>query len=252
VLGQTARQRLFPDQANPIGELARVDGIPLRIVGVLAARGSSLTGADEDDQIFLPLSTLHERLLGGKHHVTMLLAAPRSEAVADRAVEAVTRALRHNRGLAPEAPDDFQVSSVREMAEVATLMSNTLRVVLLICTSVCLLLGGISITYVMLVAVADHAREIRLRRAGGGSRWGILLGYLGRATRLGLAGGVIGLVLGVGISLAMARIVYWPLVLDPGAALLGLAAAAGIGALFGLYPAIKASRLGPVEALPGK
>jgi putative ABC transport system permease protein len=247
LLGQTVREKLFPDQPNPIGQTVRVDRLNLRVIGVLAPKGRSPTGGDQDDQIFVPLSTLQRKLVG-EERVSIILAAVRSPDQLERAKEEIARALREKHRVKAGA-EDFDVSSVQEMAELAVMVFKVMQILISVIASISLVVGGIGIMNIMLVSVTERTREIGIRMAVGATPFDVLVQFLIEAVVLALVGGVIGISLGIGAAAALAWLVGWPLVIDPGIVLMSFLVSGGVGVFFGYYPALKASRLDPIEAL---
>jgi putative ABC transport system permease protein len=247
VLGQTVRERLFPHGAEVLGKMVRVDPLELRIVGVLAPKGRSPTGADQDDQILVPLSTLQQKLVGDER-LSAICVAARSDAVIDAAKEEVLRVLRQRRHLAPGS-ENFDVSSVKEMSELAVVLTTTLRTLIAIIASISLVVGGIGIMNIMLVSVTERTREIGIRLAVGATPGDVLVQFLAEAILLSLSGGLIGITLGQAAAVGLARLVGWPVVLSPATVLIAWGVSGAVGVFFGYYPAWKASRLDPIDAL---
>jgi putative ABC transport system permease protein len=247
VLGATARQKLFPGRASPVGELVRVDRLSLRLVGVTAAKGSSPTGVDQDDHVFLPLTTLQHKI-AGEERVLLILAAARPDAT-DAATRAIDRVLRARRHIRAGAAADFEVSSIQEMGAVGVTMAGTLQVLIALIASISLVVGGIGIRNIMLVSVTERTREIGIRMSRGARPSNILTQFLLEAVILALLGGLLGILLGLVGAAGLAHAVGWPLVVSPRAVLLTVLASAGVGVLSGYYPAWKASRMEPVEAM---
>src|SRR5262249_16720403 len=155
----TVRRKLFPSQSNPVGEWLRVDRLQLHIVGVLQEKGRFPTGADQDDEILLPLTTFQRKLVGDDH-LSLILVSARSHEVLEQAKERIIRILRYQHRLKAGAPDDFDVSSVREMAELAEILTATLQGLVAVIASISLIVGGIGIMNIMLVSVTERTREI--------------------------------------------------------------------------------------------
>jgi putative ABC transport system permease protein len=248
LIGQTVKAKLFPHLSNPVGETIRIDHLQLQIVGVLAPKGRSPTGADQDDQIFVPITTMQRRMLGNDR-IGLILAAAKSDSSIDAAKEAITKALRKQHHLRADQPNDFDVSSVREMAELAEVLTQTMQGLVAVIASISLVVGGIGIMNIMLVSVTERTREIGLRMAIGATPSDVLTQFLIEAIMLALVGGFLGVALGLSVSMALAWFVDWPFVVQPAVILLGCGVAAGVGVFFGYYPARKASRLDPIEAL---
>jgi len=247
LLGETVRRRLFGQQADPLGQMVRIGRLQVRVVGVLEEKGRSPTGADQDDQIFLPLTTLQHKLTGTEK-LSAIVTATRSEAAVEVVKEEIMRVLRERRHLKPGS-ETFDVSSVREMADLADMVSRTLEMLVAIIASISLLVGGIGVMNIMLVSVTERTREIGIRMAVGATPTNVLAQFLVEAVVLALAGGVIGVVLGVGAAVVLAGAAGWPVVVSLLAVLLACGVSASAGVFFGFYPAWKASRLDPIEAL---
>jgi putative ABC transport system permease protein len=248
LIGQTVRRQLFPGKSNPLGEYVRVEGLQLRVIGVLGEKGRSPTGADQDDQIFVPITTLQRRLIGDER-IGLLLATARSEHVLDRAKETIVRTLRQRHHLRAGMSDDFDVSTVREMAELAEILTATMQILVGVIASISLVVGGIGIMNIMLVSVTERTREIGIRMAVGATSADVLAQFLIEALVLSLVGGLLGVTLGVVAAGALAYFVNWPLTVSPFIVALAFIVSAGVGIFFGYYPALKASRLDPIDAL---
>ncbi len=248
LLGQTVRRQLFPDKPNPCGEWLQVDRLQLRIIGVVEEKGRSPTGADQDDQIFVPITTLQRRLVGDEK-IGLIVAAARSEQNIEHAKEEIIRVMRQRHHVKPGVPDDFDVSSVREMAELAEILTATLTILVGIIASISLVVGGIGIMNIMLVSVTERTREIGIRMAVGATSNDVLTQFLIEAVVLGLVGGLLGISLGISGASALAYLANWPIVVSPFIVGLSFMVSAGVGIFFGYYPALKASRLDPIDAL---
>jgi putative ABC transport system permease protein len=247
VLAQTVREKLFPDNPNPVGQTIRVDRLQLRIVGVVEGKGRSPIGGDQDDQIFVPLQTLQRKLVGDEI-LSMMLTSVDSVDKLDRTKAEITRILREKRK-GKEGLEDFDVSSVQEMAEIAVVMTRTMQFLIGIIASISLVVGGIGIMNIMLVSVTERTREIGIRMAIGATPSDILIQFLIEAVMLSLLGGLIGVSLGIGAAVTLAWAANWPIFVDYSMVALSFAVAGGVGVFFGYYPALKASRLDPIEAL---
>jgi putative ABC transport system permease protein len=248
VLGETVRQKLFESKANPCGETIRVEGHPLRVIGVLEPKGRSPLGTDQDDQVFLPLSTLQWKLVGEKK-ITMIMTAVQSEDQLQRAKDEIIKVMRDRHHLKKGDQDDFDVSTVQEMAQLAVILTKTMQVLIAIIASISLVVGGIGIMNIMLVSVTERTREIGIRMAVGAKPGDVLIQFLIEAVVLSLVGGILGIVLGLAGAAALAHLANWEMKTQPHFVLLAFAVSAGVGIFFGYYPAMKASRLDPIEAL---
>jgi putative ABC transport system permease protein len=247
VLGETVREKLFPDNPNPVGQTIRVDRLQLRVIGVLQAKGRSPIGGDQDDQIFLPLKTLQRKLVGDEN-LSMLLTSVDSVDKLDKTKQDVTRVLSEKRRV-KKGLEDFDVSSVQEMAEIAVVMTRTMQFLIGIIASISLVVGGIGIMNIMLVSVTERTREIGIRMAIGATPGDILTQFLIESILLSLLGGLIGISLGMGAAALLAWAAQWPVFIDYTMVALSFAISGGVGVFFGYYPALKASRLDPIEAL---
>ncbi len=254
VMGQTTRIKLFGDRANVVGENIQVNigtgagQLRLTIVGVMAEKGQTPLGVDQDDQIFLPLTTLQRKIVG-RETIPMILTTAKSESELDQAEQAVERAMRTQHRLRAEQYDDFDVSSVKELSQLAVVISKTLQLLIAAIASISLVVGGIGIMNVMLVSVTERTREIGVRMSIGATPTDVMLQFLLEAVVLALVGGVLGIIAGLGVAVALAYVANWPLVISPAVVLLAFAVTAGVGIFFGYYPAWKASRLDPIVAL---
>ncbi len=247
VLGQTVREKLFPDMADCIGQTIRIDRLQLRVVGVLEPKGRSPIGGDQDDQIFLPLNTLQRKLVGDET-LSMLLTSVDSVDKLEKTKEDVSNLLRERRRV-KKGLEDFDVSSVQEMAEIAVVMTRTMQFLIGIIASISLVVGGIGIMNIMLVSVTERTREIGIRMAIGATPSDILSQFLIEAILLSLLGGFIGVSLGMAAAVSLAWAANWPIFIDYSMVVLSFLVSGGVGVFFGYYPALKASRLDPIEAL---
>jgi putative ABC transport system permease protein len=247
VLGQTVRERLFPDMPDCVGQVIRIDRLQVRVIGVLEPKGRSPIGGDQDDQIFLPLQTLQRKLVGDEI-LSMLLTSVDSVDKLEKTKEDVSNLLRDKRKV-KRGLEDFDVSSVQEMAEIAVVMTRTMQLLIGIIAGISLVVGGIGIMNIMLVSVTERTREIGIRMAIGATPADILVQFLIEAVLLSLLGGLIGISLGVGAAVGLACVANWPIYIDYSMVALSFAISGSVGVFFGYYPALKASRLDPIEAL---
>ena len=251
VLGQTIVEELFGTGVDPIGETIRAKGVPLKVIGVLAEKGQSSWGQDQDDVIMVPFATAERRVLGSEilGVVDQIHATAIDGASLDAASEEITEVLRLRHKKQRGEEDDFSVRNLNEMAEASRSASRVMTNLLLSVASISLLVGGIGIMNILLVSVTERTREIGLRMAVGAKRAHVLLQFLVEAIALSLAGGIAGVILGVGSSAAISRIAGWPTLVSPAAVGGALFFAALVGVVFGFYPARKAAALDPIAAL---
>jgi putative ABC transport system permease protein len=247
VLGETVRSKLFSDVANPVGETVRIGPFPLRVIGVLGAKGRNPAGVDQDDEILMPITTLQRRLVG-EDRIDVILTAARSESLTDAAVRQISQVLRVRYRVSP-GTESFHVASVRELAELGFRLMNTLGSLVVCVAGVSLLVGGIGIMNIILASVKERTAEIGLRVAVGATPADVLAQFVLEAVVLALGGGLLGVTAGLSVAAAVAWYVGWPLVVSPAVLVLAFAVTAAVGVCFGFYPAWKASRLPPVVAL---
>jgi putative ABC transport system permease protein len=247
LLGATVAQTLFPEQ-DPVGQIVRVRNLPFRVVGVLAAKGQGQWGQDQDDVVLAPYTTVQKKLLGITFLQSVTLSAATSDEVEPVAVE-VTRLLRRRHRVASPEEDDFSVRTVEEMAATRVETARTMTLLLMSVASVSLLVGGIGIMNIMLVSVTERTREIGLRLAIGARTRDILRQFLAEAIVLSLAGGALGVLLGSVASRTLTQALGWPTLLTASALAIAFAFSAAVGVFFGYYPARRAARLDPIEAL---
>ena len=250
VLGRTVVNKLFLPGAPVLGEQIRVKHVPSKVVGILAVKGQSFGGSDQDDVILMPWSTVVRRLIGSQADAIgqLMISARSGPAVADAERE-ITALLRQRHHLSDLAEPDFQIRNLAEMQDAAKQSTETIATLLEAVAAISLVVGGIGIANVMLVSVTERTREIGIRMAVGGRARDILFQFLTEAMVLASVGGVIGLTLGIAVSKWMAARGNWPTLLSP-PVMLGTMLAAGLaGVVAGFYPALRASRLDPIEAL---
>ena len=248
LIGQTVRSHLFGSKPA-LGQTVHLGGVQLRVIGVLAAKGRSLNGADQDDQVFVPLSTLQHKILANDEKISMIITSVRAPDLTDEAVAKMQDVLTRTHHLKPGDAKNFDVNSVKEVADFATEVTRTLRLLVLVIASFSLLVGGIGVMNIMLVSVTERTREIGIRMAVGATPANVLTQFLIEAVVLALFGGVIGIGLGILAAWGMADIVHWPLEINGTYVLVAAGVSAAVGIVFGYYPALKASRLDPIDAL---
>jgi putative ABC transport system permease protein len=253
LIGATVAKQLF-GTADPLDQVIRIRRVPFTIIGVLDTKGQSLMGTDQDDLVLMPISTARTRVLGSANAARQRSVGTIWVKVADgvetRAVEDQVRSLlRQRHRIQAGADDDFSLRNLQEVMAAQEASSRVLALLLAAVASVSLLVGGIGIMNIMLVSVTERTREIGLRMAVGARTRDILGQFLVEAVTLSLIGGLAGVALGTGASWAIANFFGWRVLLSPAAVGLAVAFAFAIGVFFGFYPARKAARLNPVEAL---
>ena len=252
LLGETVTSNLFGD-ADPIGQVIRIRKVPFTVIGVLERKGQSLIGQDQDDVILMPISTARVRVLGGwtarQRSVGMVSIKIRDGEDMKQAEEQIRSLLRQRHRLQPGQDDDFTLRNLSEVLQTQEQSSRIMTLLLAAIASVSLLVGGIGIMNIMLVSVTERTREIGLRMAVGARARDILTQFLVEAVTLALIGGALGILLGVGGSYLVGHLAEWRTELNAQAILLAAGFAAVVGVFFGFYPARKASRLLPIEAL---
>jgi putative ABC transport system permease protein len=252
LLGQTVAQNLFGG-GDPVGQVIRVNRVPLTVVGVLARKGQSTQGQDQDDVVLVPLSTAKTKLLGisqaGARAVNAILVKVRQASAMKAAEQDIRTLLRQRHRLQPGQEDDFTLRNLSELLESQEASSRVLSLLLAAIASVSLVVGGIGIMNIMLVSVTERTREIGLRRAVGARRRDILAQFLIEAVTVSLVGGLLGIVVGVVGAWAIGYFAGWLAPIQARAVIPAFLFAAAIGVFFGFYPARKASRLNPIDAL---
>ena len=247
LLGATVKEALF-GRAKAVGATIRLGRISFKVIGLLAEKGQSSFGMDQDDIVLIPLRTLHRRLAGNTDVTAIMLSA--KSGVSTEAVQAnIERLMRQRRGISPGKEDDF---TVRDMKEIIATLTGTTRVLtglLAAVAAVSLLVGGIGIMNIMLVSVTERTREIGTRLAIGALERDVLLQFLVEAVVLSAFGGLTGIVLGLGAAMAGARILGIPFVFNAGIVGAAFFFSGAVGVVFGYFPARKAARLNPIEAL---
>ena len=247
VLGQTVVTNLFGDE-DPVGKMIRIKNIPFRVTGVLESKGGSTQGADQDDLVVAPYETVRKKIMGTTA-VGQILVSAASDELVTRAQEELSALLRQRHRIAKAADDDFIIRSQTEMIQQAEAQSHTMSALLWSIAGVSLLVGGIGIMNIMLVSVTERTREIGVRMAIGARGRDIQAQFLVEALALSVTGGAAGIAVGLGIQRIVARFAGWPVAVQPSAITLAFLFSALIGVTFGFYPALKASRLDPIEAL---
>jgi putative ABC transport system permease protein len=251
LLGQTVVDKLFGPGTNPVGQVVRIRNVPFQVVGVLARKGQSPGGRDFDDTVIVPVSTFQAKIQGGlqKYISGVIIVAATSAEATVRAQAEITSLLRDRHHIQPGADDDFSIRNLTEMASARQQSTDTLTTLLASIALVSLAVGGIGIMNIMLVSVTERTREIGLRMAVGAKPWLILSQFLVEALTLAVAGGVVGVALGLFVADRLAQRFGWPMLVRPEIILIAVGFSACVGVGFGLYPAQRASRLDPIEAL---
>ncbi|UGA41451.1 ABC transporter permease [Bradyrhizobium quebecense] len=276
VLGQSAARQLFDPDQSPIGATIQVKSTPLRVIGLLAPKGQTAYGQDQDDVIMVPFTSAERKILGVAAlsqsqtplnwvyppspnpynlqsrltgFVNQIYIQASSQGDLSDAVEQVNHILTRRHNIRPGQPNDFSVRNLSQIAETAEGSSRTMAVLLAAVASISLLVGGIGIMNILLVSVTERTREIGLRMAIGARRIHVLLQFLAEAVFLSVSGGLAGILTGVAFPLALPPLFGWPALISLSAVLGGLAFSAAVGIFFGYYPARKAARLNPIEAL---
>jgi putative ABC transport system permease protein len=247
VLGATVKDKLFGGE-DPLGSTIRLGNLSCQVIGVLRAKGQSAMGSDQDDLTLLPLRTLQRRVTGNQS-VGQIQLSVQEGASTERIQTEIAALLRARRHIAVGEEDNFRVNDPKELASMLTGTTRTLTALLIAVAAVSLLVGGIGIMNIMLVSVTERTREIGIRKSVGAKKSDILVQFLVEAIALSLFGGLIGLVVALAASLALAAMLQVPFVLDPTIVVVAFAFSAAVGLIFGYFPARKAARLDPIEAL---
>jgi putative ABC transport system permease protein len=256
IIGQTLVARLF-QTANPLGETIRIKNIPFKVIGVLERKGANLFGQDQDSIVLMPSSSVRKRLHGSEFdNVNSILVSARSLAVARDAQHEITQLLAERHHIHPGDAIDFTVQDTAEIAAILGTITGALTMMLAAIAAISLLVGGVGIMNIMLVSVTERTREIGIRMAVGARSRDILRQFLVEAVLLSMIGGLIGFFLGIGASTAATLLINsltsgsrWPVVISLEAGVVAFFFSAAVGIFFGYYPARRASRMDPIEAL---
>jgi putative ABC transport system permease protein len=250
ILGQSVVDNLFVD-VEPVGQIVRIKNAPFTVIGVLETKGQSLTGQDQDDIIYVPVTTAQKKLFGvsfpGRIYY-MLIKAKGPEYLASGESQ-VRDLLRQRHRIGPKQEDDFTVRNLTQMMQAAEESAKVMTLLLGAIASVSLLVGGIGIMNIMLVSVTERTREIGIRLAVGAKAWDIRLQFIIEALTLSLIGGVAGIILGVASSQILSNLAGWPTIVSTLSIFLAFGFSGLVGIFFGFYPAYKASLLNPIDAL---
>lgn len=256
VIGHTLVKELF-QTTNPLGEAIRVGNIPFTVVGVLQKKGAGLTGQDQDNVLLLPYTTVKRRIQGSSFDdVNAIFVAARAPNLVQTATREIDQLLRDRHGIAPGAEKDFEVHSSEEISKFMGTFTGIMTALLASIAGISLLVGGVGIMNIMLVSVTERTREIGIRMAVGARGRDILIQFLIESVVLSCFGGAIGMALGISASMGITALINelspgsdWPVVVSIPAAIVAMIFAAVVGMVFGLYPAWRASRLDPIDAL---
>ncbi|HWS55187.1 MAG TPA: ABC transporter permease [Pyrinomonadaceae bacterium] len=247
VLGQTVADSLFPG-ADAVGQTVRVTNLPFRVVGVMARKGQDQAGRDQDDLAFAPYTAVQKKLLGNNRLQVAYVSAVSQDATYTAQAQ-ITDLLRQRHKLTPSEPNDFTVRNMSDVAEAANETNSTMTILLGCIAGVSLLVGGIGIMNIMLVSVTERTREIGIRMAIGARSSAVRTQFLIESIVLSLTGGIVGIVLGLGVSLAIPLLLGWPTLVSTASIVGSAVFSAAVGIFFGYYPARKAAGLDPIDAL---
>lgn len=250
LVGQTVVNNLF-GSTDPVGRIVRIRNIPFTVIGVLSVKGQSMLGQDQDDIIYIPVTTAQKKLFGtsfpGMVRIIMVKAGSAEDL--SQAEKQMTSLLRQRHHIGPKQDDDFTVRNLTQMMQVAQQATMVMTLLLGAVASVSLLVGGIGIMNIMLVSVTERTREIGIRMAVGAKTWDIRLQFIVEALTLSLIGGIVGIILGISGSKLLSMIAGWSTIVSVFSIILAFGFSGMVGIFFGFYPAYKASLLDPIEAL---
>ncbi len=247
VLGRTAVKNIFGEE-DPLGQTLRIGSVPFQVIGVFEAKGLDTDGRDQDDIILIPLTTLLRRILNQTYISTIYVKAASREGIG-QVTEQIRNVLRRTHRLADEKDDDFSLVSQLDLEDLKRETSEHFTRLIVGVAAISLVVGGIGILAVMLISVKERTREVGIRRAVGATKSDVIRQFLLESVLIGLFGGAVGIALGVGTTLAVTRWGPWTLILDVPAIFVASGVCLVIGLLFGTFPAVKASRLDPMESL---
>jgi putative ABC transport system permease protein len=247
VIGDTVKRNLF-GSTNPIGQIIRIKNLPFKVVGVLVAKGNSGMGQDQDDAVFVPLTTLMKKITGDTW-LRFIMVSAKSRETSYAAQEQMTALLRDRHRIRPGQDDDFFVRNLADVADLADQQAKLMTMLLASIASVSLIVGGIGIMNIMLVSVTERTREIGIRMAIGATEEDVQRQFLIEAVVLSMLGGAIGILFGLTTSILITQTLGWPVSVSPLAIVTAVVFSTMVGIFFGFYPARKAARLDPIEAL---
>jgi putative ABC transport system permease protein len=256
VIGQTLVEKLF-QTTNPMGQTIRVKNIPFRVIGVLEAKGANLVGQDQDNILLMPFTTVRKRLQGSSFNsVDAIMVSARSMDQMAQAAYEIDQLLYERHRIVPGKEPDYQVRNTTEIANVLGIITGTMTLLLSAIAAISLLVGGVGVMNIMLVSVTERTREIGIRMAVGARGRDIMRQFLVESVMLSSIGGIVGFLLGVATSVGITKVINtfsngteWPVVVSFPTAVVAMLFAAAVGIFFGYYPARRASRLDPIEAL---
>ncbi len=248
VIGQTIVDNLFPDGSDPIGKVIRFDQVPLRVVGVLKAKGYNSMGMDQDDIVLAPYTCVMKRMLAVTY-LQMIYASALSEDMTDDATSEVQSILRREHNLKSSDSNDFEIRSTQELSEMLNTTSDLMTTLLACVAGISLIVGGIGIMNIMYVSVTERTKEIGLRMSVGARGADILSQFLIEAILISVTGGIIGVIVGCGASFLVKVLAHWAVYVQSWSVVLSFAVCTITGVFFGWYPAKKAAALDPIEAL---
>lgn len=248
VVGKTVVDNLFPGGENPVGKVIRFQKLPFKIVGVLESKGYNSMGMDQDDLVLAPYTTIQKKVLAITHLQGITCSALKEE-YTEQAIDEISEILRRNHKLKTDEDDDFTIRSQQELSSMLTSTTDMMTVLLAAVAGISLLVGGIGIMNIMYVSVTERTREIGLRMSIGAKGIDILSQFLIESILISVTGGLIGVIFGVGSAIIVNQVAHFPIFIQPWSVLLSFIVCTATGIFFGWYPAKKAARLDPIEAI---
>jgi putative ABC transport system permease protein len=248
LLGLTVVANLFPNGEDPIGKTIRFKNIPFKVVGVLSKKGNNSFGQDQDDMILTPVTTVQKRILATTYY-QVIYAAAIDKSTADSATAEVEAVLRGTHKLSANTENDFTIRTQAELVKILTSTSSILTILLTVIAGISLVVGGIGIMNIMYVSVTERTKEIGLRMSLGARGKDIMMQFLIEAIMISITGGLIGIVIGISSTQLVTLIMHWPTAISESSVILSFLVCFITGVFFGYYPALKASKLDPIEAL---
>lgn len=248
VIGTTVAVNIFPNDPDPVGKVFRFKSIPMTVIGVLESKGSNSMGQDQDDVVLAPYTTVQKRVLAINYYQS-IIASAKTEAESDAATQEIETILRRNHGITNPDDDDFEIRSMEELISTISSTTDMLTVLLACIAGISLLVGGIGIMNIMFVSVTERTKEIGLRMSIGAKERHIMLQFLIEAVMISITGGLIGVLLGLFASWAVSSVAGWPTSVQAYSVVLSFAVCTAAGVFFGWYPARKAARMDPIEAI---